>query len=583
MVVYRFCRHPYNLFAAAVVTVGGFAGLTAATAAASTAPTLTANGILPNEDSPIVGQTVYRSSPAVFSDPDAVITFQWQRCSANDSESCVPILGATDAGYTPGPDDAGQYLEILERATNGSGYAESPSNLTLQVVWGPPANVAAPTLDSTTPTRGVTLHAGAGTWSYTDTVTRQWQRCADAPLPPRPTASRALTCTDILGADTLDYTPGAGDVGKFLRLVETATGPGGTNTKTSVETDAVAGLPPFYEPGDGPWVVPSGPIRAGVTLIAATGTWTDADSLSVKWQRCVPALTRPTDRAASAGFTCTNIDGATGTTYTTTGADAGKLVRAVVTATNAWGTTNAYTDNNSVSAAPPSVVTAPGTTTSAVAKIEDLDVAVGGRLAPDLGSFADADAVSFQYQRCSSADEASCADIPGATDPTYTPTSADVGYRLRVVATATNAGGTVEVASPMTKVVTVAAAEPTKTTTGAPAPVASTPKAATPVPVQTAPRVCVSRRSVTLHWRLPRGAKAKAFTVTINGKRVATLKGDRRSTKVALTGRPAQQVTVAVTATTRSGAKLRTTRRYQTCVVAKDAAKPLATLTLKRA
>jgi hypothetical protein len=47
---------------------------------------------------------------------------------------------------------------------------------------------------------------------------------------------------------------------------------------------------------------------------------------------------------------------------------------------------------------------------------------------------------TYQWQRCD-ASGANCADIAGATNSTYTPTSEDVGGTVRVVVGATNAGG----------------------------------------------------------------------------------------------------------------------------------------------
>src|SRR4030095_13365252 len=44
-------------------------------------------------------------------------------------------------------------------------------------------------------------------------------------------------------------------------------------------------------------------------------------------------------------------------------------------------------------------------------------------------------------------------DIPGATDPTYTPTTADVGATLRLVVTATNPEGSTSPASTATATV----------------------------------------------------------------------------------------------------------------------------------
>ena len=65
--------------------------------------------------------------------------------------------------------------------------------------------------------------------------------------------------------------------------------------------------------------------------------------------------------------------------------------------------------------------------------------------------------VAYQWQRCSDAGT-SCANITGATTTTYVPTSADVGNTDRVVATATDAGGTSDSPSAVTAVVVSGAA-----------------------------------------------------------------------------------------------------------------------------
>jgi hypothetical protein len=60
---------------------------------------------------------------------------------------------------------------------------------------------------------------------------------------------------------------------------------------------------------------------------------------------------------------------------------------------------------------------------------------------------------AYQWERCDSAG-ANCAAIAGASGPTYVVTAADVGFRLRVVVTATNAGGAGTSASAPTAPVT---------------------------------------------------------------------------------------------------------------------------------
>lgn len=67
----------------------------------------------------------------------------------------------------------------------------------------------------------------------------------------------------------------------------------------------------------------------GVTLTAHPGAWTDAPTAyAYQWQRC-----------SSSG--CTDIPGATASTYTPTRSDKGHPIRIAVTAANAAGKTTA--------------------------------------------------------------------------------------------------------------------------------------------------------------------------------------------------------------------------------------------------
>jgi predicted acyl esterase len=79
-------------------------------------------------------------------------------------------------------------------------------------------------------------------------------------------------------------------------------------------------------------------------------------------------------------------------------------------------------------------------------------------------------------------------------------------------------------------------------------------------------RSCKSRRSFTIRLRQPRGDALKSAVVTVNGKRVKTLRGKRLRAKVNLRGLPRKTVRVTVTAKTRKGRTLRSTRTYRTCV-----------------
>src|SRR5439155_9042990 len=77
-----------------------------------------------------------------------------------------------------------------------------------------------------------------------------------------------------------------------------------------------------------------GSATEGSTLSTTTGSWTGATPLAYayQWQRC-----------STAGDACVNLTSATGSSYTLGTADVGSTVRAVVTASNAYGSASAST------------------------------------------------------------------------------------------------------------------------------------------------------------------------------------------------------------------------------------------------
>lgn len=159
--------------------------------------------------------------------------------------------------------------------------------------------------------------------------------------------------------------------------------------------------------------------------------------------------------------------------------------------------------------------------------------------------------------------------------------------QLRMVSAAGTPGAarsiTWEVQAPPTPVTPAepeATTHPTATTRVDPTPTKGETPAATPAPATTiAPRQCVSRRAVTVHWALPKGAKAKGYKIVVDGKVVRTVSRKARAFKVSLAGRPAARVKVQVKAV---GAALATTRVYKTCA-AKAGQRDLPTVVLKKA
>ncbi|MGH9269020.1 MAG: hypothetical protein ACRD0D_12700, partial [Acidimicrobiales bacterium] len=77
---------------------------------------------------------------------------------------------------------------------------------------------------------------------------------------------------------------------------------------------------------------------------------------------------------------------------------------------------------------------------------------VGSVLSASAGTWTGTPPLGFTYQwrRCTSTTLASCTGIAGATSSSYTAAAGDWGYRLRVVVTAANAGGTAAATSSAT-------------------------------------------------------------------------------------------------------------------------------------
>ena len=81
--------------------------------------------------------------------------------------------------------------------------------------------------------------------------------------------------------------------------------------------------------------------------------------------------------------------------------------------------------------------------------------------------------------------------------------------------------------------------------------------------------VCLSRRVVTIHWRLHPNVKVGRFTVAVNGATYETLPSSARTATVRLTEMEGPEtVTVQIRARTLAGVTLKNTRVYHTCVPA---------------
>ena len=167
---------------------------------------------------------------------------------------------------------------------------------------------------------GSQLQASTGDWSETPTsYDYTWYSCSPSAGP---------DCNYTVGADAPTHTPTGADAGNTIEVCVSATNAYGTSMSEycSDPTDPVSLPPPPAITGTEPSITGSG--QAGDTLIASPGSWSGSPTFTYQWQRC-----------ATQGSNCTNIPGATGSSYTLTSSDIGQFLRLEITATNIGGYT----------------------------------------------------------------------------------------------------------------------------------------------------------------------------------------------------------------------------------------------------
>jgi hypothetical protein len=183
------------------------------------------------------GETL-TATTGTWATPPLSVAYAWQRCS-NTGTSCAAIdgaSGATATTYVLTSADVGQTVRVVETATDGGGFTDSPSAVSAVVVSGAaPQNSAPPTVSGTT-TEGQTLVGTDGTWAGATpiTFTYAWSRC-DA---------TGTACVPIAGATNKTYVLVAADNDKTLRIAVTAKNTPGSDTQTSAPTAVITPLAP---------------------------------------------------------------------------------------------------------------------------------------------------------------------------------------------------------------------------------------------------------------------------------------------------------------------------------------------------
>jgi len=270
----------------------------------------------------------------------------------------------------------------------------------------PVASVSSSTPPSITgtPQAGLTLTAQPGVWSPTDaTLTYRWLSG---------TTSKNLVAT---GGTATTYVVRAADVGKRVAVEVTGSKAGYTSLVRSSSMTATVAAAATITPGQ---VSIQGSPVVDSTLTAASGTWAPA-GLTFGYQWLVDSVT---------------VTGATVSTYTPGVGDLGKRVSVRVT-----GSAAGYASVSATSA--PSAAVAPGALTATPVPSISGTPQVDATLTAEPGTWAPV-GVQLGYQWLSGTTAQDSVAVSGATSPTYTPSSDDVGKRLSVQVTGGKPGYT---------------------------------------------------------------------------------------------------------------------------------------------
>jgi hypothetical protein len=411
--------------------------------AAASEPTEVVKPLPPvNEKPPTItgepqqGQTLTEHN-GMWSHNPTGYTYQWLRCEALGT-GCEPITGATKQTYVLQAIDVGHAIRVQEVASNagGSGVpAVSEPSAPVIPESGKPTPQNQPTITGEA-RQGKTLTEQSASWTHEPTsFAYQWLQCD----------SSGNSCKAIPGATKQEYVPVEGDIGHRLRVQEEATNLLGTSSPDVSEPTAIV-VPPAPTLEKPPTINGASAAQQGKELKEVHGTWSNGPTgYSYQWQRC-----------ESTGANCANISGAEAQGYTPVEADVGHRLRALETASNAGG------PSETPAATEVTAVVLPAVPVNVVPpRIAGASTAQQGKeLKEEHGSWTNnPTGYSYQWQQCSSTGEG-CTSIAGAESQAYVPAEADVGHRLRVLETASNAGGPSEKAASSEVTAVVAAPHP---------------------------------------------------------------------------------------------------------------------------
>ncbi len=377
------------------------------------------------------GQTLSTDNGSWSGSPTGY-AYKWQDCDSTGN-TCTTITGAIGSTYTLTSGDVGHTVRSAVTATNAGGTTTATSKASAPVAAIAPT--ARFTYSPASPQTGQSVHFDASASTcYASPCTYSW---ADSP----PSGGSWALGT----GQTLDFTFTQAAT-KYVTLTVTDA----TSQTATVEHDVLVVSPPPSAPANTALPQVSGTTTQGHLLSSDSGAWTGSPTgYAYQWRQC-----------DTVGNNCTNISGATTSSYTLAVGDVGHSLRTVVAATNVGGTTTAT--SSATPAVNPQQVAAPVNTAAPTVSGSTVQ---GSTLTASNGSWSGSPTYAYQWQNCASG---TCSDINGAVNSTYTLGTGDVGKTIDVVVKATNAGGTASATSAQTAAVTAPSGTPKNCVGGAP-------------------------------------------------------------------------------------------------------------------
>lgn len=415
-----------STLALALVLAAVAAG-TAHARAAAVAPAPTADPALAGAAQ--VGSTLTATTGSWTGDNPITFAFTWLRCNASGN-ACAAIAGATSQSYLLAAADLAATVRVSVVAVNAAGAAGAVSAPSAAITSAPsaPTSSVAPTVAGTA-RQGQVLTVSPGTWTGTGTIayTYQWKRCDTS-------GQSCVDASSVIAQNTITLT--AADVGTTIRAVVIATTSAGSASATSAPSPTVVSI---NAPALTTIPAVAGIGREGETLTATAGTWAGSGlAFTYKWRRCDQAGENCVDASAPV----------TQNTVTLQGADTGKTMRVVVTATSSGGSATATSEPTPVVVKKDAPVnTAVPTIAGTAREGQVLTVANGTWNATGAIAYA------YQWKRCDAAGQA-CVDASAViAQHGITLAAADVGKTIRAVVIATNAAGSATATSTATAVI----------------------------------------------------------------------------------------------------------------------------------